>query len=437
MEENLHEIDILIAEYPYYPLLYFQRAKLLAKDKNEAYKNALKLASIYAPNRRKLQEFIENPTDYRKQIIIHPEWLSENSDVQKDYTANVNDEELIKEILTLEEPQEYVPSVQETPIVEEVSEIQKILSHFTEETPVQNNTIIQEIEQLKLTIQQNQEKARLALFQNAPKEKTAVHTADVTTLIPEDTNLVQKADTAIHIHETASFTQEVLDISQTEEEKQNTTEKTEEITEITLNTVVSDMQEEQIKQVPETKTQQEPVSLNVPKIKEWFEQELKVVQSEKEEKENQTAQIEQTNAKKEQESTTAEFSETKIVEVSAEGYLSWLDELLGMQKNAQKTTETKNTLDKKALQNSIIDKFLEKQPKITKPNLTETPIIEDKTESQSVEYEDIASETLAKILVMQKQYDRAIRIYQVLITKNPTHKEQYQKIIQDIQSKMN
>ncbi len=433
MEENLHEIDILIAEYPYYSLLYFQRAKLLAKDKNETYKNALKLASIYAPNRRKLQEFIENPTDYRKQIVIHPEWLSENSDVQKDYTSNVNDEELIKEILTLEEPQKYVPPVQETPIVKEVSEIEEILSHFTEESPIQN-TIIQEIEQLKLTIQQNQEKARLALFQSEPKEKTAVHTADVTTLLPKDTNLVQKADTAIHIHETASFTQKVLDISQGEEEKQTTTEKTEEITEITLNTVVSDMQEEQIKQVPETKTQQEPVSLNVPKIKEWFEQELEAVRSEKE---NQTAQIEQTNAKKEQESTTAEFSETKIVEVSAEGYLSWLDELLGMQKNAQKTTETKNTLDKKALQNSIIDKFLEKQPKITKPNLTETPIIEDKTESQSVEYEDIASETLAKIFVMQKQYDRAIRIYQVLINKNPLHKEQYQKIINDIQSKIN
>jgi hypothetical protein len=429
MEENLHEIDILTEEYPYYSFLYFKRAKLLADSKNEAYKNALKLASIYAPNRRKLQEFIENPTDYRKEMVIHPEWLSEDTENNTENSVlNMNDEELIKEILTIEEPQQSVPIIEETPIVNEVYEIEEILSHITEENTAVNTTM-QEIEQLKLTIQQNQEKARLALFQSDYKDKEK--TTDVTTLLPkEETTTIEKADTA---HEIAFFTEEVPAI------QEDIKEKTEEITEITNKTSVSDTQEKVIKDSSETETQQEPVSLNVPKIKEWFEKELKAVRSEKEEKENQNIQLEeQINIEKEEKTITPEVSETENTQISAEGYMSWLDELLGMQKDTQKTTETQKTgTDKKAIQDSIIDKFLQNQPKINKPNLTETPVTEDKAESQSVEYEDIASETLAKIFVMQKQYDRAIRIYQVLISKNPSQKEQYEEIIKDIQQKMN
>lgn len=417
MEENLHEIDILIEEYPYYSLLYFKRAKLLADGKNETYKNALKLASVYAPNRRKLQEFIENPTDYRKQIVVHPEWLSENTETHN-YTLNVNDDELIKEVLTLEEPQASPFVVQETPITKEVEEIKDILSHFTEEISVQNNTI-QEIEHLKQTIQQNQEKARLALFQSEHKEKTTP---------------VQKVNTTI-TQETTFFTEEIPIVQENITEEENITEKTETV----FNTVVSDVQEKQLQEVAETEIQQKPVSLNVPKIKEWFEQELQAVRSEKEEKENKIPNEVKTekNEIKTENGVKTQVTDVHTTDLSAEGYISWLDELLGMEKNIKKATETKTTTDKRAIQDSIIDKFLQNTPKINKPVLTETSVIEDKTQSQTVEYEDIASETLAKIFVMQKQYDRAIRIYQVLISKNPSQKEQYEKIIKDIQSKMN
>jgi len=404
MEENLQEIQILIKEYPYYSLLYFKHAKLLSGNKNDAYKNALKLASIYAPNRRKLQEFIENPTDYRKQIVIHPEWLSESNETHaEEYTLNMNDEELIKEILTLEEKTHSIP-VQETPIVNEVYEIEEILSHFTEETSAQNNTM-QEIEKLKQTIQQNQEKARLALFQSNYTEKTATHSANIT---------------AEHVEEPITA-QEII------------TENIEEQTLIT-NEVEIPKTKEEINDVLTTEIQQEPVSLNVPKMKEWFEQELKAVRSEKEEKEN--AQV--TPKTEKEEMTLTEDLKIDEPKVSAEGYMSWLDELLRMESSTKKTKNTQTNVDKKALQESIIDKFLQNQPKMSKPNvIVETPVIEDKTESQNVEYEDIASETLAKIFVMQKQYDRAIRIYRVLMSKNPQQKKQYEEIIQEIESKMN
>lgn len=422
MEDNLHEIDILIQEYPYYSLLYFKRAKLLAQNKNEVYKNALKMASIYAPNRRKLQEFIENPTDYRKQIVTHPEWLTEDTQPQTEkYTLNVKDEEIIKEVLTLEENQTPAPVIQETPIVKEVQEIEQILSHFTEETTAQNSTI-EEIERLKQIIQENQEKARRALFQNEKKENIPANTMDT---IPSPT------DEAISPQQehTTDFT-EVLQEMNTENINNapqiEITEKApqETITETTLNMEI-----------------QQPVRLNVPKIKEWFEEELKAVRSEKEEKENQIAKSsteEQNQILTEQEKdTVVETTENQEEQVSAAGYLSWLDELLTMEKTTKITTKTQPALDKKALQDSIIDKFLQNQPKMTKPTLTETTVVEDKTETQSVEYEDIASETLAKIFVMQKQYDRAIRIYKVLIGKNPSQKQHYEAIIQDIQGKMN
>lgn len=428
MEETLHEIDILSEEYPYYSLLYFKRAKLLADNKNEAYKNALKLASIYAPNRRKLQEFIENPTDYRKQIVVHPEWLTENAEVNpENYTLNMNDEELIKEILTLEEPPEFVPAIQETPIVNEVYEIEEILSHFTEKPSVSNNTI-EEIEQLKQTIQQNQEKARLALFHSTQKEKTALHTADVVTLPPKETDTTQEETVTDKNMQETTVSEEI----HTPQDDTNLPVAESDIKNIEETTV-----SEENPEVITTQPQQEPVSLNVPKIKEWFEKELKAVRSEKEEKENQTAQAEQAYIKTEQENTTTEFSETESIQISADGYISWLDELLGIEQNTKKANETKENVNKKAIQDSIIDKFLQNQPKISKHTLTETVVIEDKTETQSVEYEDIASETLAKIFVMQKQYDRAIRIYQVLIGKNPLQKEQYESIIKDIQDKMN
>lgn len=424
MEDNLHEIDILIQEYPYYSLLYFKRAKLLAQNKNEDYKNALKIASVYAPNRRKLQEFIENPTDYRKQIVTHPEWLTEDAQPQTEkYTLNVKDEEIIKEVLILEENQTPAPVIQETPIVKEVQEIEEILSHFTEETSAQNSTI-QEIEHLKQIIQENQEKARRALFQqNEKKETISANTVDITAQpVTEDA-----------ISSPQEYTPEITEITQetnTENINLSTqieiTEKNsqETITETTLNTEI-----------------QQPVRLNVPKIKEWFEEELKAVRSEKEEKENQIVKPssqEQSQTITEQENNpAAESTENQQEQVSAEGYLSWLDELLAMEKTTKTTTKTQPALDKKALQNSIIDKFLQNQPKMTKPTFTETTVIEDKTETQSVEYEDIASETLAKIFVTQKQYDRAIRIYKVLIGKNPSQKQHYEAIIQDIQAKMN
>lgn len=421
MEETLHEIDILIEEYPYYSLLYFKRTKLLADNKNENYKKALQLASVYAPNRRKLQEFIENPTDYRKQIVIHPEWLSESTENHTQTpTLNMNDEELIKEILVLDE-ETTLPPVQETPIVKEVSEIKEILSHFTEENNTQNNTI-QEIEQLKKTIQENQEKARLALFKNAEQEKTQMHTTDTITFMAETTDLNNTLTP--EIQENTNYS--ILESSENMPNHAQTIDK---------NLVPETETIKEVKEDTTTDVQQEPVSLNVPKIKEWFEQELEAVRSEKEQEAKTEQKITQTTTK--QENVPTEFVEEQKTEVSVEGYISWLDELLGMEKNAQKATKNETVVDKKALQNSIIDKFLENPPKISKPKVTESLVIEDKAKTQNVEYEDIASETLAKIFVMQKQYDRAIRIYRVLISKNPAQKDFYEQVIKDIESKMN
>ncbi|MCS7075207.1 MAG: hypothetical protein NZ455_00765 [Bacteroidia bacterium] len=422
MEENLPEIQTLIKEYPYYALLYFKQAKILANSKNTLYKDALKLASIYAPNRRKLQEFIENPTDYRRQIVSHSEWLSEDreSQNQTETLPSNHYKELIEEILN-PYPTDVTPiSTPETPIVKQVQEIQQILSQSNEEDTY--NPTIEYIQKLKQSIQQNQEKARLALFQNqSAKKKQDTALQDNT----QDTSNIQQnnIDTVDPIYEPI--------------EKNNLSDN-----------LISQNSSENVTALLNTETEQEPVSLSVPKMKEWFEQELKAVREAQAVKQNET----ETQNEQEKNIVTSETQNMNTLEAglsypiyksiqeekeekTVNQYLSWLEEMI-LKHNSEKSQKTQLIQDKKTLQNQIIDRFLESQPKISKPDPLDISITENKTEHQTVEYEDIASETLAKIFVIQKQYSRAIRIYQALISKNPSQKEHYEAVIKDIEAKM-
>lgn len=215
MEESLSEIEALIQDYPYYTLLYFKQAKLLAQSKGEPYKNALKIASVYAPNRRKLQEYIENLTDYRKQVIQHPEWLLDTNTPSPQPAES--QEELMKEVL-----HEETSVIEPPPLVEEVKEVGYILSDLDEK--IFSNPVIEDIEKLKQSIYQNQEKARLALLQDGIQRKTSQTTVE---------NLVQE--------------------------------------------VGLPQNQDKISAAQDTENIQQGVSLNVPKIKEWFEQELQAV----------------------------------------------------------------------------------------------------------------------------------------------------------------
>mgnify|MGYP001806493195 CR=1 FL=1 len=73
--------------------------------------------------------------------------------------------------------------------------------------------------------------------------------------------------------------------------------------------------------------------------------------------------------------------------------------------------------DKKKTQFNLIDKFIEKNPRImVKENIP--PVVQDLSE-ESVKEGEFITETLAEIYIRQKKYDKAIQIYQKLSLKYP------------------
>jgi tetratricopeptide (TPR) repeat protein len=73
--------------------------------------------------------------------------------------------------------------------------------------------------------------------------------------------------------------------------------------------------------------------------------------------------------------------------------------------------------DKREKNIETINKFIEKNPKIS-PLKSKEPII-DLSETNSIEPESLMTETLARIYLEQKNYAKAIQSYKILILKYP------------------
>ena len=66
--------------------------------------------------------------------------------------------------------------------------------------------------------------------------------------------------------------------------------------------------------------------------------------------------------------------------------------------------------------NEIIDRFIEKSPKISRPSKTNPPEIKTQENKQNSQ---LATETLAKVYLEQKKYESAIQAYKILSLKYP------------------
>ena len=88
-----------------------------------------------------------------------------------------------------------------------------------------------------------------------------------------------------------------------------------------------------------------------------------------------------------------------------------------------------NNIEKQK-KSALIDKFIETSPKIPKvdKNSTNTEVYEQKIESNSY----LMTETLAKVYLEQKKYDKAIQAYEILILKYPEKSFIFANRIQDI-----
>jgi hypothetical protein len=84
----------------------------------------------------------------------------------------------------------------------------------------------------------------------------------------------------------------------------------------------------------------------------------------------------------------------------------------------------------KQKKNDLIDQFIEKNPKI--PMLDKNIIITSVSQQKSDDNSYLMTETLAKVYLEQKKYDRAIQAYEILILKYPEKFSFFASRISDI-----
>ena len=102
------------------------------------------------------------------------------------------------------------------------------------------------------------------------------------------------------------------------------------------------------------------------------------------------------------------------------------------EKNINLPTNNIEIDDTKKKKLELIDKFIETNPKIPQidKTTTDTKVFEPKIENQSY----LMTETLAKVYLEQKKYDKAIQAYQILILKYPEKSSFFANRISDIQN---
>jgi hypothetical protein len=144
-----------------------------------------------------------------------------------------------------------------------------------------------------------------------------------------------------------------------------------------------------------------------------------------------TPQVSSIETKKE-EAIAPEFeSEEKNKDVNAESNIpvfinTWQNWLKIERK--EEVSEQKHLISKEEVKNNVIEKFIEKEPKISKLKEESDFIVKEKSTNIS----HLMTETLANLYLEQKLYAKAIKAYEVLIGKHPQKEERFNEKIQEI-----
>lgn len=128
-----------------------------------------------------------------------------------------------------------------------------------------------------------------------------------------------------------------------------------------------------------------------------------------------------------EEEKPADLSSTQL------SFTSWLHQNSGSTNEPEKNT-VQNTSHPKHTE-EIIDRFIEKQPSISKPT-AEFYSAPKKAKESLDDSKTPVSETLAKIYVAQGNYPKAIHVYHQLILNNPEKKSLFAPRIEELKNKL-
>ena len=112
-------------------------------------------------------------------------------------------------------------------------------------------------------------------------------------------------------------------------------------------------------------------------------------------------------------------------------FVEWLDHgLADMPKPKETDKKQVNLASEDKDKWEMIDAFIEKNPKISSPNTTSQTI--DLSQDQNVMKEELMTETLARILMQQNKYSKALQAYKILSLKYPEKNSFFASQIKEI-----
>lgn len=179
-----------------------------------------------------------------------------------------------------------------------------------------------------------------------------------------------------------------------------------------------------------------------------FESYRKAIEVEKQKDEDKIVQLKEESKEEKvfEESTSSEIEvetaneiekieeKTEILPQTSEMTFS---EWLALTKPKSKGKSDLKSLTEKDIKFQLIDEFIEKSPKISPALKVEEVKSTPSTSSQTAEYSDLMTETLAQIYTEQKMFDKAIKAYKILSLKYPDKKEFFVQKIDQIELQRN